>query len=373
MCTATWCDSIHVVIPVPVCNAHFIHYAGSYPAEVHFYGAINPPGTTFAWSFGDNSTSDGHSPTHTYSQSGTYYACLTVTDSVNGTILCTATWCDSIHVVIPPPVCNAHFHSHRGTNLGSVYFNAAFNPPGTTYAWNFGDGTTGTGHATTHTYSQFGAYNVCLTVTDSSGGTILCSANWCDSVRVLAPVCNAEFDHSCGHHSMNIRFEPEREHNSSYAWDFGDNTFSSQPEPTHQYGQPGAYNVCLTVTDSFAGSIACTATWCDTVFAGKHHGCHSHFHDYDRLRQNTDLDNSDAVTAMIYPNPISENSVLHLENTTGNVTFSVFESTGKLVMMRKNLTDGDIQLNRGDLGQGIYFFRINDDTGNVVNGKFIVQ
>src|SRR2546426_9249275 len=36
------------------------------------------------------------------------------------------------------------------------------------YAWNFGDGVTGTGSTTTHAYSTFGTYSATLTVTDNN-------------------------------------------------------------------------------------------------------------------------------------------------------------------------------------------------------------
>jgi PKD repeat protein len=39
------------------------------------------------------------------------------------------------------------------------------------YAWNFGDGTIGTGQRTTHAYSVANTYTVILTVTDSAGQT----------------------------------------------------------------------------------------------------------------------------------------------------------------------------------------------------------
>jgi PKD repeat protein len=374
LCMATWCDSIHVTIPVPVCNANFSHYTGSDPGEMHFYGAANPPGTTYAWNFGDNTTGSGHSPSHTYSQSGTYYACLTVTDSLNGNIFCTATFCDSVHVTVPPPVCNAHFHHSNGTNIGDVRFSGSLNPPGRVYTWDFGDGTSGTGRNLIHSYSAFNTYYVCLTVSDTSAGNILCTATWCDSIRVNAPVCNADFDFNCDHHSMNIHFEPEQEHHSSYEWDFGDSNTSNVAEPNHMYAQAGSYNVCLTVTDSFAGGVACTATYCDTINVGSHHcDCEHHHHHNDRLRSTTSSGISGELMTMLYPNPMSESAVLHLENTSGPVTFHVFDNSGRLVMSKENLTDGDFQINRNDLVEGLYFYRITDENNNAVNGKLVIE
>ena len=39
-----------------------------------------------------------------------------------------------------------------------------------TYAWDFGDGTTGTGASVSHTFATAGAYNAKVTVSDGKGG-----------------------------------------------------------------------------------------------------------------------------------------------------------------------------------------------------------
>ncbi len=51
---------------------------------------------------------------------------------------------------------------------------------------------------------------------------------------------------------------------TSWFWDFGDNTTSSEQNPTHQYTAPGTYTVSLTVTDSLLHQTTST----ENVFVG---------------------------------------------------------------------------------------------------------
>lgn len=79
------------------------------------------------------------------------------------------------------------------TNNLTASFNASSSsdPDGSivSYAWNFGDGTTGSGVTTSRTYAAAGTYNVTLTVTDNGGLTATKSQN----VTVTAPSSGDDF------------------------------------------------------------------------------------------------------------------------------------------------------------------------------------
>jgi PKD repeat protein len=172
--------------PTMTCNAHFVTHRDSVANGVRFNTFPGSGAATFAWDFGDGSTDNTQNPSHVYADTGWYYVCLTVTDTVGGG--CTDTWCDSIHVFNPPPHCNAHFGVRGDTLANTLNFNHGPSSPGATYAWDFGDGSTSTDPNATHTYSAAGDYYVCLTVSNTNaGGT--CTDTWCDSVNTSMPPC----------------------------------------------------------------------------------------------------------------------------------------------------------------------------------------
>jgi subtilisin family serine protease len=77
----------------------------------------------------------------------------------------------------PPPAENVAPTAEIAINCGGL--TCTFDASGssdsdgtiTSYAWNFGDGTAGSGESTTHSYTQPGTYSVTLTVTDDDGAT----------------------------------------------------------------------------------------------------------------------------------------------------------------------------------------------------------
>jgi PKD repeat protein len=84
-------DSIVHTVTVNVMAASFTVSGILAPAQTLQFNPTAPGATLYQWTFGDGYSSTVPSPQHAYALTGTYYPCLTVTNSV-----CTKTVCDTI-------------------------------------------------------------------------------------------------------------------------------------------------------------------------------------------------------------------------------------------------------------------------------------
>lgn len=171
-----WLSSIDVAITAKFCNPIQVSAtpaSGYVPLTVAFSTSGEElKYFTFDWEFGDSSTGSGTSPTHQYSNPGSYYVKLNVVD-VNkktpayGGVLITAKEKPPIKSVTITP----------STTSGDAPLTVSFssNVDGGvspfSYSWNYGDGSTDTDSTTQHTYQNAGTYTVTLTVTDDAGQT----------------------------------------------------------------------------------------------------------------------------------------------------------------------------------------------------------
>ncbi|HEY3438700.1 MAG TPA: PKD domain-containing protein [Actinotalea sp.] len=175
--TGTVAHSVTVTAP-PVNQpptASFTSSSTFLAASVDGSGSSDGDGTvaSYAWDFGDGSTATGVTASHTYAAAGTYSVTLIVTDDKGAT----GTVAHDITVTAnQPPV--AAFTSSAVNLALSVDGSGSSDPDGTvaTYAWDFGDGGTGSGATASHTYLAGGTYTVTLTVTDNVGATGLTSS-----------------------------------------------------------------------------------------------------------------------------------------------------------------------------------------------------
>lgn len=123
------------------------------------------------------------------------------------------------------------------------------------YTWDFGDGTTGSGATTSHTYATAGQYTVTLSTVDSDGGTD--SVSHTVAVSTVLAQFNAPAQANAGQ-PVTFDGSPSLGAVTSYSWDFGDGTTASGISPSHTYAEPDAYTVTLTVTDK-AGDQSSTS------------------------------------------------------------------------------------------------------------------
>lgn len=175
LCTAIICDSIAVYVAPASCSTIFT-YADNGSGNVSFMVSPFDFNMTYNWDYGDGTSGTGGFAFHTYPMAGTYYPCLTAVDSAT---MCMSISCDTIVLAVDPTACNFTFNYFD--NNGQVGFSASpltFN----SYFWDFGDGNTGMGTATSNTYAASGIYYVCATIMDSFNS---CTNTYCDSVTVV--------------------------------------------------------------------------------------------------------------------------------------------------------------------------------------------
>lgn len=202
---------------------------------------------------GDENTSNLFEPVHLFTSPGTYQVKLTV-ENIYG--------CSSfaqklikVHAVpealfVKPDTIAVGFQftiTDQSTGQSSPIINRL---------WDFGDGNTVANiNPVIHTYSEPGAYIICLEVVDFYG----CSDQFCDSIYVMG-LPSAEFVYASDITFETFFFDESQPDITitNWMWDFGDptsneDTISGISNPMWQYPTEGWYTVQLTVFDKFGG------------------------------------------------------------------------------------------------------------------------
>lgn len=214
-----------------------------------------PSGATSLWQFGNGNSSTATGPSLSYSTGGTYT--LKLYSTYNG---CKDSASQTITVSPAPTVqFSANNLTSCSSTLTTQFKNSTTN--GNTYLWSFGDGSTSTTSAPSHTYSGYGSYNVKLVATSAAGCKDSVTSN--AYIKLQAPTATITAD-TYGCSPATITFHLNVTNNispvSSYTWDFGDGsstvTCSSCAAQSHTYSSTGTY----TVTVNYSTGSGCNFT-----------------------------------------------------------------------------------------------------------------
>ncbi len=219
------------------------------------------PVNTWSWNFGDNNTASAPMTSHQYTEPGTYFPQLTVTD-ING---CT----DSIsYELVWYPAASISFSADEteGCEMLEVSFtHNAVPSTGYDFWWSFGNGSTSTAENPFHAYTSPGFYDVSLQIVSPAGceselvaedfikvyNNPTAQFNYAFDTCTVTPV--SFFDTSIPGDGTIV----------SWLYDFGDGNTSGLPVTTHLFDTAGFLTVSLTVADIFGctDSTAIVTGW----------------------------------------------------------------------------------------------------------------
>jgi gliding motility-associated-like protein len=246
-------DSItHPITINPLLVAEFSADTVCFGFATQFTDWLINPGTsvsTWAWDFGDGTTSNIHNPTHVYTNAGIHTVVLTVTDAQGCTDIV-------IHQILVNSSPTANFSSTSVILGNATSFTDLSTPtasPIVGWSWNFGDGATSNVQNPSHTYALPGTYNATLIITDANG---------CKDTIVLPVIVNPfiiaafTFDIVCEGNATQFTDNSSIASGSiiGWNWNFGDGTTSIAQNPIHVYNIGGTYTATLIVTGNSGGT-----------------------------------------------------------------------------------------------------------------------
>ena len=258
--TANGCSHIDTSITIsvyPSVNAFYTmdDSVGCSPHTVEFQNASSPAATQFYWMFGDGSTGNKDTLTHTFVNNtdndagGTYSVKLIATSDYG----CTGSYTSTVISQAQPEVIFNPSPEFLTWPDHTVYMQSASNNQPYDYEWQLGDvdGTVSTSsNLISFDYQHWGVKEIILTMTSASSG---CWDSDTNIVVIDPPDVIAEFtmDTSKGCDPLTVNFtagESPWGEEYTYEWDFGDGSpLVTIQNPANTFNA-GTYNVKLTAT-----------------------------------------------------------------------------------------------------------------------------
>lgn len=313
------------VLPVPEAN-----YDYQISNQTITFNNLSQDATDYSWDFGDGNSSDESTPSHTYTQPGTYAVELVAS---NGE--CSE---DLEQLITLENTVQAGISADQ--EVGCVPFEVQFedittgSDAGGSF-WLFPGGIPGNSTEANPlvSYTGPGVYDVQLIA--GSGG-------FKDTLSLNAFIKAEGFpfaDFEVSINGIQFDFVNTSMEATSYFWDFGDGNTSTEIEPSHNYTEPGTYTVSLFATNT-----------CGT----------------DTLATEVMVSSTDEISAIskvfrVFPNPVSSFlSLVPLSTEARPYDVSLVNVHGQTVLDWASY-EGGAQLDLSDLPRGVYLLQIRQE------------
>ena len=76
----------------------------------------------------------------------------------------------------------------------------------------------------------------------------------------------------------------------------------------------------------------------------------------------------------IYPNPFTNSAIIKFNySDSQDYILQIINQSGQIIQTLKNITSGEIEIKKGDMKNGVYFYRLQNSNGIVAKGKMIIK
>ncbi len=234
-----------VTKPLIYFNANFTAstYQGCIPLTTTFNPAVTTA-NTYYWNFGDGSTSNLASPTHTYTVGGVFDVTLIITSTAG----CSDTITYPGFITGSQPVAEFNSPTLAACAPTLINFQDLSTSDVTTWLWDFGDGTNSNNQNPAHIYNVAGYYTITLIISNNLG--CVDTLTKVDYIAIPGPISSFVAAPLIGCGSVTTMFTDSSYNAQLWSWNFGDGNSSTQQNPSHTYTNVGSYTPALITQDS---------------------------------------------------------------------------------------------------------------------------
>lgn len=236
MCRDTFTKTVQV-LPSPQAIIPPGDFMGCHPFNISF-GNGSQFATQYIWDFGDGNTSTDFAPAHDYLVDNSYAVQL-IAENLNGCPADTAT----VQVtVFPVPV--AQFAIDQELICGLPKTVAVNNQTigAQDFDWQFGNGQSSDLFEPSIVYTSPGDFNIQLIAANQFGCRDTFSLPVSANLQSIAAIDPLYYE---GCEPDTILFSDLSQNATTWLWDFGDGTFSTEQNPVHVYPETGNYEITL--------------------------------------------------------------------------------------------------------------------------------